>query len=74
MLVATPPIAVTHDGWDDLEAADVSGDGRRHVVMSGQGFVPNVQVLTRLVGGEFAAPVAYSVPGGALSQGSGSAT
>ena len=71
-LVATPPIAVTHDGWDDLEAADVSGDGRDDiVVMSGQGLVPNLQVLTQLAGGGFAAPVASSVPGGALTQGIG---
>ncbi len=71
-LVATPPIAVTHDGWDDLEAADVSGDGRDDiVVMSGQGLVPNIQVLTQLAGGGFAAPVASSVPGGALTQGIG---
>ena len=63
-LVATPPIAVTHDGWDDLEAADVSGDGRDDiVVMSGQGLVPNIQVLTQLAGGGFAAPVACIRPG-----------
>lgn len=72
VLVATSPIAVTHDGWDDLEAADVSGDGRDDiVVMSGQGLVPNIQVLTQLAGGGFAAPVASSVPGGALTQGIG---
>jgi hypothetical protein len=71
-LVETPPIAVTHDGWDDLEAADVSGDGRDDiVVMSGQGLVPNIQVLAQLAAGGFAAPVASSVPGGALTQGIG---
>ena len=54
-LVATPPLAVPHDGWDDLEAADVSGDGRDDiVVMSGQGLVPNIEVLTQLAGGGFA--------------------
>ena len=71
-LVATTPIAVPHDGWDDLEAADVSGDGRDDiVVMSGQGLVPNIEVLTQLAGGGFAAPVAASVPGGVLTQGIG---
>ena len=48
-LAAAATWPAQHDGWDDLEAADVTGDGRRDiVVMSGQGLVPNVSVLPAL--------------------------
>ena len=50
----------------------MSGDGRDDiVVMSGQGLVPNLQVLTQLAGGGFAAPAASSVPAAPLTQGIG---
>jgi fibronectin type 3 domain-containing protein len=61
------PVAYSaqHDGYDDLEVADVTGDGRDDlVVMSGQGFAPNVSVLAQLAGGGFAPAAAYSVGSG----------
>jgi hypothetical protein len=56
---------VTHDGYDDLEIADVTGDARDDlVVMSGQGSAPNVSVVPQLAGGGFGAPAEYRVPEG----------
>ena len=53
--------AAEHNGYDDLEVADVTGDGRDDmIVMSGQGFGPNVSVLAQNPGGGFASAVAYS--------------
>src|SRR3954451_3732055 len=52
-----------HSGYDDLEIADVSGDGRDDiVVMSGQIYAtPNVSVVAQLAGGGFDAPAEYRV-------------
>ena len=48
-LAAASTYPVQHDGWDDIEAGDVTGDGRTDiVVMSGQGLVPNISVLAAL--------------------------
>jgi hypothetical protein len=56
---------VTHDGYDDLEIADVTGDARDDlVVMSGQGSAPNLSVLAQLPGGGFGAAAEYRVPEG----------
>ena len=52
-----------HAGYDDLEVADVSGDGRDDlVVMSGQMYaVPNLSVLQQLVSGGFGTAAEYRV-------------
>jgi len=63
---------VPHDGYDDLEIADVTGDGRADlVVMSGQGLVPNLSVLAQLAGGGFGPATSYSVGGNVLTNGIG---
>ena len=71
-LSATATYPVQHGGWDDIEAGDVTGDGRPDiVVMSGQGFVPNVSVLPALGDGTFGPVAEYSVGGNQLTQGIG---
>lgn len=61
-LVADPTYPVPHDGWDDIELADVTGDGQTDlVVMSGQGLGPNFHVVPQLANGTFGAPVAYDL-------------
>lgn len=64
----TPVVyAAQHGGYDDLEVADVTGDGRDDVVaMSGEGLTPNVSVLAQLAGGGFAPAAAYSVGSGSI--------
>jgi len=53
---------VTHDGYDDLEVGDVNNDGLMDIiVMSGQGSVPNLGVLTQKQDGTFNASVYYYV-------------
>src|SRR6185295_10117612 len=53
--------AAQHDGYDDLEVGDVSGDARDDiVVMSGQGFVPNISVLAQRATGGFGPAAEYS--------------
>ncbi len=54
---------VQHSGYDDLEIADVTGDGLDDlVVMSGQTYaVPNVSVLAQLATGGFGAASEYRV-------------
>ena len=70
MAAATYP--VQHDGWDDLDAGDVTGDGRPDmVVMSGQGLVPNVSVLEAFGNGTFGAAAEYAVGGNELTRGIG---
>ena len=59
-----PPVSypVQHDGWDDLEVGDVSGDGRDDlIVMSGQGTLPNFGVLAQQATGGFGPPAYYKV-------------
>jgi hypothetical protein len=71
-LGATATYAARHGGYEDLEAADVTGDGRTDiVVMSGQSWVPNVSVIAQQAGGGFAAAAEYGVGGNLLTQGIG---
>jgi fibronectin type 3 domain-containing protein len=59
-----------HDGYDDLEVADVNGDGLDDlVVMSGQGFGPNLSVLAQLASGGFEQAAEYSIGDRILSRG-----
>jgi hypothetical protein len=61
-LTATATYPAQHGGYDDLEIADVSGDGRDDlVVMSGQGQAESFSVLAQLAGGGFDAAAEYSV-------------
>ncbi len=67
-----PPVeyAARHDGYDDLEVGDVTGDARDDlVVMSGQGLSPNLSVLAQLPGGGFGAASEYSVEENELTHG-----
>ena len=71
-LAAARTYPARHDGWDDIEAGDVTGDGRTDiVVMSGQGLVPNVSVLPALADGTFGAAAEYSVGDNQLTRGVG---
>ena len=71
-LAAAATYPAQHDGWDDIEASDVTGDGRTDiVVMSGQGLVPNVSVLPALVNGTFGTAAEYAVGGNELTRGIG---
>lgn len=70
-----PPVEypVLHGGREDLEVADVTGDGRDDlIVMSGQTYAsPNFSVLAQLASGGFASPVEYRVGEGILTSGIG---
>jgi hypothetical protein len=69
-----PPITylAPHFGWDDLELGDVNNDELTDIiVMNGQGFGPNLQVLTQLASGGFSPAAPYSVGGNILTQGVG---
>ena len=60
-----PPVtyAVTHGGYDELDAGDVNGDGRTDiVVMSGQLWaLPDMSVLLQSSDGTLGAPTSYSL-------------
>jgi uncharacterized protein DUF11/VCBS repeat protein len=60
-----------HAGYDDLDVADVTGDGRDDlVVMSGQTYsVPNLSVLPQLAGGGFGPAAEYRVAPNANTNG-----
>jgi serine protease AprX len=61
-----------HGGYDDLEVADVTGDGRTDlVVMSGQSFAPNLSVLPQLAAGGFGPAAEYRVGTNILTHGIG---
>jgi Domain of unknown function DUF11/FG-GAP-like repeat len=62
-----------HAGYEDLEVADVSGDGRHDlVVMSGQLYaVPNVSVLAQGAAGGFGPAAEYRVGTNVNTQGIG---
>jgi fibronectin type 3 domain-containing protein len=71
-LAAPVTYAAQHDGFDDLEVGDVTGDSRDDVVvMSGQGLVPNISVLPQLQTGGFGQAASYSLGGNALTDGIG---
>jgi hypothetical protein len=58
--IATYP--AIHNGWDDLEIGDVNGDGHQDlVVMSGQGFGPNVSIVPGRGDGTFGPTIEQSV-------------
>jgi hypothetical protein len=73
VLAAPHVYPVNHGGYDDLEAGDVSGDGRVDiVVMSGQLYAyDNLGVLVQNGSGTFAPPVYYDLGGNELSSGVG---
>ncbi|MDP9232547.1 MAG: FG-GAP-like repeat-containing protein [Actinomycetota bacterium] len=62
-----------HEGFEDLEVADVTGDGRDDLVlMSGQGYeAPNLSVLAQLPEGGFGPPAEYRLAGRTLTHGLG---
>jgi hypothetical protein len=62
-----------HGGYDDLEVADMTGDGLDDlVVMSGQTYaVPNISVVPQLAAGGFDAPAEYFVGHDILTSGIG---
>jgi hypothetical protein len=64
---------VQHAGYEDLEVADVTADGRDDlVVMSGQLYaVPNVSVLPQLASGGFGVAAEYRVGSNVNTQGIG---
>ena len=64
--------AAPHEGDDDLEVGDVTGDRRADlVVMSGQGLGPNITVLARVTGGQFSFAGEYRIPGRVQTHGIG---
>jgi hypothetical protein len=70
-LAAGPTYPVPHDGWDDIELADVTGDAQTDlVVMSGQGLGPAIHVLPQS-GGAFGAAVPYDLGTTASTNGIG---
>jgi hypothetical protein len=62
-LAAPQVYAVAHQGYDDLEVADVNGDGRDDiVVMSGQSYdTDNLGILLQQPGGGFNGAVHYDL-------------
>jgi fibronectin type 3 domain-containing protein len=72
-LSAPVTYAAQHAGYEDLEVADVTGDGRDDVVvMSGQTYaVPNVSVLPQLAVGGLGAAAPYTVRANTNTQGIG---
>ncbi len=73
-LLAPVDFPVQHDGYDDLEIANVSGDKRAEIiVMSGQGLVPDVTVLRRTGNGRFGQGTEYPLGHSANAIGVGDA-
>ena len=71
-LLAPVQYAARHDGYDDLEVGDVTGDGRDDLlVMSGQGLSPNLSVVAQLGDGGFAPAAEYDLGGNELTAGVG---
>jgi hypothetical protein len=61
-LSAEKTYTATAGGWNSLVAADVNGDGRTDlVVMSGQSFVPNVEILYQSSTGTLGTQVPFSL-------------
>jgi fibronectin type 3 domain-containing protein len=72
--LGTPSVyPAQHAGYEDLEVADVTGDGRDDlVVMSGQTYaVPNVSVVAQLPDGGFGPAAEYRVSANQNSNGIG---
>ena len=72
-LAASSVHPVLHDGYDDLEAGDVNGDGLTDiVVMSGQAYAyDNLGILTQAGNGGFNSPAYYDLGGNELTSGVG---
>ncbi len=72
-LLSPVSYAAKHAGYDDLEVADVSGDGLDDlVVMSGQVYSsPNISVLAQKASGGFGTAAEYGVGGSNLTHGIG---
>lgn len=67
-----PPVTytVTHGGRDDLEVGDINNDGLTDIiVMSGQGFAPNVGVLIQKTDRTFNSAIYYDLGGNELTSG-----
>jgi hypothetical protein len=72
-ILAPVEYAAQHAGYEDLEVADVTGDGRDDlVVMSGQTYaVPNISVLPQLAAGGFGPAAEYRVGANVTTHGIG---
>ena len=69
-----PPVtyAAPHAGWEDLKVGDVNNDGLTDViVMNGQGFGPNVEVLYQQPDGTLGGLTSLSVGSNHLTSGVG---
>lgn len=69
-----PPVLYSANtgGYNALEIADMNNDGRSDlVVMSGQGFAPNISILLRNADHTLAPAVTYDLPVNELGQGIG---
>ena len=71
-LAAPVTYSVPHGGWDDLEVGDVNNDGLTDViVMSGQGFLPNISILYQKPDGTLGDLTSLSVGSQELTHGIG---
>ena len=67
-LTVTATYPAQHDGYEDMEVSDVTGDGLDDIVMmSGQGNVPSFSVLPQLAAGGFGAATSYDVGDGSFT-------
>jgi len=67
-LTSVATYAAQHDGYEDMEVGDVTGDSLDDVVvMSGQGQAPSFSVLPQLASGGFGAAASYDVGDGSFT-------
>lgn len=70
--ILDPPVKyyIPHGGYDEITAGDVNNDGLTDIiVMSGQGWIPNVSVLMQKTGGSLSDPIYYDFGTYELSKG-----